>query len=432
MNIFSKILPASLCFLAISSCSNSDDSLMNFKNAPDSSKTSADIKLNKIFEFVNEAKEQIYGTSSRSTNSEIDISNVQYQLGFQSRGNDNDTLFYAINFKNNEGFALVSFSETEPELIAITEKGSYPFEKGQIGGLDQYIDNVISTLSERGIKDSIIVRPGTDFDDGDLVQYKTERIVLDDIKHEPDYTKCWGQRFPEGIYFANGSCGCTNTGMLIILSYFKYPSSIKLEFPEYSNEDLILNWDAINRHKVSGDYYYPYSDICESTTHQMIGKLCRQLGYLNNSVCKEDKQTTTLAEKPAQTFNKLGLNAIGLQPYDFNRIVNTLSNSGLILAHGKNSSTTNTYHVWVIDGYKYTKIWSGEYIKEPGKDWVLINDHGIKETQLVHVNWGYNGDMNGYFVSDQFNTTTATQYDNSNQHIIKEKYYNIKIDIVNR
>lgn len=40
-------------------------------------------------------------------------------------GSTNDTLLYAVNFKNNEGFALVPASRKADPLLAICEKGNY-------------------------------------------------------------------------------------------------------------------------------------------------------------------------------------------------------------------------------------------------------------------------------------------------------------------
>lgn len=60
---------------------------------------------------------------------------------------------------------------------------------------------------------------------------------------------------------------------------------------------------------------------------------------------------------------------------------------------------------------KFLYWWSGEYIKEWGKEWTLINDHGVHHSRIVHVNWGWNGNGNGWYVSGFFNPSSPHELD---------------------
>lgn len=85
----------------------------------------------------------------------------------------------------------------------------------------------------------------------DLVQYKFEEKL---VKHDfaiPNYNLKWGQRNPEGLLCPNSISGCTNTAMLMIMSYFKAPQTLKINYTEDVNELLYIDWDAILKHEQS-------------------------------------------------------------------------------------------------------------------------------------------------------------------------------------
>ena len=70
-------------------------------------------------------------------------------------------------------------------------------------------------------------------------------------------------------------------------------------------------------------------------------------------------------------------------------------------------------HAWVCDGYNYDYSRHYYYIRDENLEWYLEEVRDI-ETYLFHMNWGWYGDCNGYFLPKVFNTQGAQQYDGTN------------------
>lgn len=71
-------------------------------------------------------------------------------------------------------------------------------------------------------------------------------------------------------------------------------------------------------------------------------------------------------------------------------------------------------HAWVIDGYH----------KEIEK-WYYADDNTLYKTvtnYYVHCNWGWNGDLDGWFTSGLFDTTKEKEYDSENNSSYHRNY----------
>ena len=73
-------------------------------------------------------------------------------------------------------------------------------------------------------------------------------------------------------------------------------------------------------------------------------------------------------------------------------------------------------HGWVVDGYLKHKITVKEWtlLDIPDAEWELINVFEPYYSEYYHMNWGWNGNCNGYFSPGVFATNKAVEYDNPN------------------
>lgn len=410
-------------------------------------------------EIARQSISMINDGKSRGTGRHFDIKNVKIGINAKSRGS-NDTLMYVFNFDDNQGFSIVAYSKDVEGLIAVTEQGYYdPNVPTDNPGFELYMEMARDMLANAGgggnstykLPDSLFIGddsthnaiPIDTNENRDLVQYKFEKKILECIVVEPNYNLKWGQTNPEGLLCPNERCGCTNTAMAIIMSYFNYPTSIALTYTGHKEDTITLDWNLIKQHHQSINGLVP--DECiysELANHDMISKLCRQLAELNQSIFKySPKATSTAVENGINSFRTLGFSCSDYIAYDMNTAFSILKNGGKIITYGRRNYDVDVHtgHNWVIDGMKYEKFWTGEYIKRWGEDWELINDHGVQSSFLQHINWGWDGDGNGYYTSTVFNKFSAYLYD-PDCEIIKTKsdtteyhtYYNIKIAHVNK
>lgn len=246
---------------------------------------------------------------------------------------------------------------------------------------------------------------------------------------EPNYQIAWGQKHPEGELFDNGLCGCTNVALAICLSYINKPSMIQLTYPNHENDKILINWTLLKGHKQSFSNYF--IDNCHNNTHNTLSQLCRELGHRNNSQCYWDSQGyptgtgTFVFDYVIPTLKGLGVETSNFEDYVFEKINNYLNSKNIIFATAENYIDGKpSRHSFVIDGVKYEEFWSGEYIREYGKDWELTNDHGIQYVKMTHVNWGWNGLYNGFFGTAPFCASVGSNYDYAGQQCDYENYKN--------
>lgn len=91
-------------------------------------------------------------TSVRLLPSKRDIKVV---MNNKSRsGESSDTLMYVVNFEDEQGFAIIPANRTMPELLAVTESGSYDPETGsEVEPFQEYMDNAVNTLASNYVKE---------------------------------------------------------------------------------------------------------------------------------------------------------------------------------------------------------------------------------------------------------------------------------------
>ncbi len=438
-----KIIPIIFLFifsiLVIQSCTDEPAPKTQVIENTSNSRSVKGRTISEAAELAKEALGMLNDKDSRASARSFSPNNVQFCINHVSRSNSTDTLFYVFNFDNEAGFAIIAYNKNIPGIIAVTELGSYnPDQESENKNFEFYIQATKQLLAEYNA-DNITIKPTDsmkiidttiiteDVDDPvnpELVQYKFEKRDVLKEKIEPNYNLRWGQTNPEGLLFENGLCGCTNTAMIIIMSYFNYPNQISLTYPNASQSSLNLDWIQIKNHHQSGSY--SNYDLCTEQTHNSISMLCKQLAYLNGSHCyfKPDTVTETIVNREKPTFKNLGFKVSDNLSYNSNVILSVLKYSNAIFFINGVNLKTGGGHAFVIDGLDYYDYWSGEYIKRYGEDWELVNDHGITQNRYNHINWGWNGVCNGYFSSQTIDALKCGNYDPYCKPVIKDEYKN--------
>jgi len=119
--------------------------------------------------------------------------------------------------------------------------------------------------------------------------------------------------------------------------------------------------------------------------------------------------------KVRATIIAWGYNAGNIINYNYSNIDNTyvignmLGNGRLAFMYGFNSDGNG--HGWVVDGCKYVKALERVMISYDGINWSVFQEIATYRTSLNHINWGWNGAGNGYFLSQVLNAYSAIQSD---------------------
>lgn len=333
----------------------------------------------------------------------------------------NDTLMYVFNFEDNQGFAIISACKNAEALIAVTEKGHYdPAVRSDNENFNFYMD-----MAKKHIASMPRFDPGFIPDDPEYEIVDTTFYLYGQLPVTPYVTVNWGQRNPEGELCPNGICGCVNTAIAQIMSYYEYPTSIEIT---YVNNPFTqnLNWTGMKAH-----VKHPQQLYClDYDYHIAISRLCRQLGKYNNSSYELSSTGTDPIVVPA-CMSHYGYNTTGWLSYtsEIAHVYDNLALGKLYLIGGEMSS--NIGHCWVLDGFQninYQHVLARKLVG--GFVWEILEIYDSGVLDLYHFNWGWDGDCNGYFSTNVFDTTGGTFYDSGSQNHNVNFQYNVVLQCV--
>lgn len=348
---------------------------------------------------------------------------------------EEDTLFYVVNFIDSTGFALVDANMESPApLIAVTEQGNYTPGEVTNSGFDLYMD-MLSQNSTRGIipdveidslpHPSIII--GTEIEEG----------YTDWVSVGPLVAVSWGQgqQTYSHLYPYNWYCrdmednicpaGCTAVALAHIFSAHHYPIYCEVTFDDDDNdnhESLMLNWLEINRHHGG---YVPNCSLCTDQIHETIQLLFREIGERADIRYMKNRSGTTDL-KVRQALSAFGYNNSGLHDYAYSLVKADLDSYCPVYMSGECAGVEYSGHSWVLDGYKSRQYY--KYVYERTHFERRLVSATLLNYNYLHINWGYNGNNNGYFASGVFDLVEEYEYDGN--YNMKYDYYDSDLKII--
>lgn len=362
----------------------------------------------------------------------VDIDNVKCRVIESTRASgDADTLYYVVNYVDNEGFAIVSADRNDKTpLIAVTESGNYtPGEKTDNPGFDMYIDileaKMMSPKNTRSGNDGPI----------NLIRTEVTYVTIGEVPYRVRVN--WKQQSPYNKYCYNGltlcPAGCVPTALAQIFSFHKKPTSIYTTFtaPNYynTNTTITLDWDLMcGRIPIP---ILPPSEI-ESlstgyTANDYVAILMRHIGeelntnYTNTVV----GSGTNMADLDGEWATKFGYQSSLLMNYNWNSVIADLDAGNVTYMQGHKTPEPDDPeedyigHAWIIDGYRLQNIVYDYYQEDEFGREVLIGTD-VATNYYYHINWGDYGDDNGWFAFDPNDQ-------NNSYGVIGDYGYNLKI-----
>lgn len=328
-----------------------------------------------------------------------------------------DTTFYVVNLDDNQGYAVIAASRDVEPVLAVTESGNIEsIDSIENPGAKMFFDCL--NLSREGnyhpIDSSTIILPNPGWTGGDVnpwldtPQYK-DVVSTKDFKSDLRAPFAWGQIYPEGLKFPNGTAGCANVATALIFSYFEYP----VYFDNGMGKMVTFDWDNIKIHKQSFDYYYDYiNDGCNADRgrhpHTNLSEACYAIGLRNNSTYFETETGVTIsdAHNTIKAYFPKTTDIIEGKPNAYEII-----GDGIIYTRAQQSEESVGGHVFVIDGYNHQTITTTTMKRDPQQaEWYPIRT--VTTTMdYNHINWGWNGVDNGYFRIGLFGLRQGDDYD---------------------
>lgn len=271
--------------------------------------------------------------------------------------------YYIFNRGENEGFVIVSGDDRAPMILGYSDKGSFdasnipPQLKEMMAEWAKQIDGISAGAKHA----SWSATPSTRADEGVLME-----------------TAEWGQGYPFNAYCPmvegeQAPAGCVATAMAIAMKYHNWPDKTQggiqedFNYPEFTLDfsNYSIDWNVL-------------SDSKNSKFADEAGKLIYSAGVAAQmlyGVSESDAEMWPIGHKMRELYAyDKDCQYIEKAKFDndvwTNMLIEQLYEVGPVIYRGSGSIG----HAFVIDGYD-------------GKS-------------LFHVNWGWDGLLNGYYALD--------------------------------
>lgn len=317
---------------------------------------------------------------------------------------------YAVNYGEGRGFALVSSSRKVEPLIGLIENGDYDADDNSVEPLNNMID-----CAEAYVRTKKIITPEdtNKIDFGIKPYYDT---IIKVRESGPRVKVNWSSYWPENMFAPNYIAGCAPVALGQAMTFFRTPTQITLTYNS-SNQNLILDWDEISKHKRSVDCgpeippsfiidEHNYECGAAAETHTVIGHLMAELGHRMKAIYREDdtekdtKKETLVSYYMLYNVTKELISNVKLTEVNvFNNIFEdafSADNIIEIIGYGTDGSKGGG-HVWLVDGaFEITR--TIYYVTGKGIPATLTyTEVSTITSHYIHNNWGY-GRKNGYFI----------------------------------
>lgn len=297
--------------------------------------------------------------------------------------NGMDTLLYAVNFSNSNGYALVGADKRTEPIFGIIDNGSFSDESITANPNFAFFLNLALGKAVYDIQKNDIANTRS-INDYDGV-YGTAYSLMSK----------WGQEEPYNKYCPGPYTGCVATAVAQILSYFPSIGSVNWQDGSSSGSS-ILHWGQIQT-----DCFENKGILNAFTTPQSANEVAHLMRYLGVALkAKYKSDGTSIESKDAINWlnDYTSLKATGLKKYNADEVfmaANTFSDKIVYMRgnRGKKSfvGITITYtggHAWVADG-----------------SFTATRKSDRQRVNLFHFNWGWNGGSNGYFLAAVFDSS---------------------------
>jgi hypothetical protein len=332
---------------------------------------------------------------------------------------DVETLFYLINFNDDQGFGIVSGDKRTTPVLAIIDEGGLSLDtlsRVKNDGFLMFLDQAM----EMQMQEMEMFEDNGGGGGGGSSGSSTT-VVLDlPVRLR---TK-WSQGAPYNKFAPNGVAGCVMIAAAQALGHFQTVGSVQWQHNN-SYGSSIINWSQIITN--SEENLGGYGRLHETSQNHLqsaiqVSHLTRFLGVVLDADYKSDGKTggdTGDAVKYLKNWCSLS-SSTSLKDYNVLAVSNALiQNPNCLIMARSHANRTNRFlgliytykdgHAWIIDGVRRIRYNSSGAI-----------------TDYVHCNWGWGGRCDGYFVSGSFNTQVRPNFLGPNDQSTTPSEYNFR------
>lgn len=300
-----------------------------------------------------------------------------------SSASSSNQAYYIFPYGEGRGYAIVSGDDQMPEIVAYSDKGTFEEDK-MSEGCREYLNaykQVAADVAKGGASSLKLMQEKRSLMDASNYQQPTVEPLLGDIN--------WSQDAPYNNlcplneeYQKRCYTGCVATAMAQVMRYWKYPASLQADIPAYTSASSMTG-EHYEVPQIDKGVVYDWDNMLPTYahtnhTHQQadaVATLMLHCGAAVNMQYSLDGSGSVLDPQVFVKYFGYDPDMVSLvcrNAYTFKEwcqlIDRELINKRPVLYAGISSTTG---HQFVCDG---------------------ADGNG-----LYHINWGWNGNSNGYF-----------------------------------
>lgn len=366
-----------------------------------------------------------------------------------------DTLYYYVNFDDNDGYAIVAADERAIPILALIDTGNYVPPQAYVNRMNAIADSLDLIYPpeddddfwcfqhEATFKTVEMIEDLCDGYISDLSPYSKVISYRDTVKQVGPLLKTkWSQNFPynarcqnalyylgyvdpyaptdfTGYYISNDTrfdicasssytsvTGCVALALAQICAYHQHPTHSPYDNHQY-DWSSITNTTNLSAGESSNNrgVYYLDNDWNLQTRKRVseISHLIKTTGLAAKTVYGIDGSSSKINLAKRAMNELLGYTAIKENEFNEDKIRNELNNYRPIYQSAR-TKHLKTGHAWVIDGYRQFNVTEYEifytdetYTEELGRQ--MLKEY---TTFYYHCNYGWGGNGNGYYLGELF------------------------------
>ena len=356
----------------------------------------------------------------------------------------NIPLAYVVNYADNQGYAILAADVQLPPVIAVGDSGNFTTDK-----FLSFVDNETATRTNEELNPAeelqyaMVNNSLTQFD-----EHTTRSVVprpfpavdtMMVLKCLPLVPTKWGQRAPYNYYSpldANGNkylAGCVPVAGAQVLASLCYHHNF---WPTIAiDNEFEVNWYEINRMIFEDTYMFNSNDTSSDALN--VAKLIRSIGK-NINADYNTNSTTASTSDLVGLYTTLGIQSAQIRSSSDvtkNDLFDMIVRKNLPVNARADDANGTGGHSFILDGWlrlEYSQ--TGLHPVDMGNGFTVNYPNNTQyQFDLVHVNFGWNGTCDGYYLPGAFDTSSNNfnEYAEENDNdVIRSYKYNLNINYV--
>ncbi len=342
-------------------------------------------------------------------------------LSPSTRSSENDEpLAYVVNYSGNQGYAILAATEELPPVLVLGDEGNFSmsnFVEYVSGGNTRAGNNILSPEQELQyeiVNNSLnLVNPNIELNPNWVIANYSDTAIL--MKCMPLIPVKWHQRLPYNMYspVVNDTlcpAGCVPVACAQSLATLCYRHNFR---PSVEiNANYTIDWRTINNLIHAGTIRFP--EDCNTPDSRAVATLIRSIGEEVNAKYKT-KGTGALPADAKSMYEKIGLKNVCLKYQNDSSLMDNLFNKIVYQNYPvdcyatrleeNNGEIDTVGHCFVADGWLRLQYTFTSYTNNNQGVSNLIENYNQHRFDLVHINFGWNGNCDGYYLPGVFDST---------------------------